>query len=82
LHRRSKQPVVLILTCVNTAHCKVAFEPWGSVHDLRSDDALNVEFTGNDLEIEISYLPDGITLAEWSEADIRVHDRSGRELQL
>jgi hypothetical protein len=73
---------VLVLTCASTTHCKVAFEPWGSVHDLRSDDAFNVEFTGSDLEIEISYLPDGITLAEWSEADIRVHDRSGRELQL
>lgn len=81
-NRRSRQRVVLILTCANTAHSKVAFEPWGSMHDLRPDDALNVEVTGRDLEIEINHLPDGIIFAEWSEADIRVRDRSGRELQL
>ncbi len=76
-----QERVVLTVTCTDLAQCEVAFEPEGSVHVLRPDDAFEVEVAGpGSGHLEITCVPGGVVIGAWSGAETRVRDRAGREV--
>jgi hypothetical protein len=70
--------VSLLLTCLDGDECQVAFEPEGAVHTLKAGDAFRVEVKGvGSGEVEIGFVPNGITVVAWDEATTVVRNRAG-----
>ena len=73
--------MTFVLTCIDAASVVVSFEPEGAQHVLRSGDLFRVEMAAPSMgEPEISFLPDGLIVGAWSDAETRVWNRAGERL--
>lgn len=75
--------VTFTLTCDEVDECRVAFEPDGSVHPLRRDDALDVEIAGpGSGRVEITFVPDGFIVGAWAGSETSARNWAGESLAM
>jgi hypothetical protein len=81
---KSMNPVVkLVLSCLDTATCEVAFEPEGALITLEKDHPVTVEIRGpGEGVVEVSFDPKGIRIGAWSGGDTFAWDDAGEPLRI
>jgi len=73
----------LTLTCLDAEECRVHFEPWGSEHLLRQGDAFVVRSDAIAKgQVELSFVPGGLSLCFSSDDEVSVTDKSGNALRI
>jgi hypothetical protein len=85
MDRRVSEPVTikLKLSCVDTDACTVNLEPYGAHHELSGEDHFDVTISGEGSgEVEVAYVPEGITSWIWGGATYRITNSRGVELFL
>ena len=72
---------ILLLTCLGAEQCTVYFEPWGSEHVLKRGDVFNIRSGALAKgQVEVSVVPNGISVCFSSDDEVIVTDKSGLRL--
>ncbi len=74
--------VQFTVQCLQADRCTVFFEPEGAHVDLAREDVIQVTISGGTGAAvpEIAYVPEGLVVGAWAQADTAVADSDGNRI--